>query len=1549
MPYSSEAILKLLKEADKSQSSTGTTPYKYDPVKQVEGYSTRLEGAGVDVEKATDDRNFMEKLFNLNKKQGFLGDIFEVIDRPNNAWAAFLMGENPWDSLLGNAEKEYSYIDVLKNLGMDDTSSAIFGTVGNIFADFTDIVMFVGGIIAAPFTGGASAAVSGGVIAKWLAEVGGAIADADKITDAIQAGKVAFKNADEVSDFLKTMGKTVTSDEALLLFKKIQDAKMAKGITDVEELGQVWKNVFKAPTQKALNNYNFLGKTVLWGKTATSPLAVYNKFQDIGRRAVFSNVNKLFGKLGSIAFDSTKASVKFLSDLKILNYDDVRDLWKGITDNKLMINKIFNNYKGVADAAFNKLDNVSRALMGDKVLGFEKRISKFLDEIGSKGKNMSDSFDEIWDMLNKSDDVLIKEMILKGKEYTRSVVTTLIETNYYKADGFLDVFNQATKEQEYEIGLRTEKGIVTVSEDADTAVEVTANGATTVIKRASHAPNANHHGDIWNKSGFNKDKPVQQIVDNIGGTGLSSELTSQAGQAAFDASKARYGADQNMSVIINKKNSNLATGDVEVWLHNIKEDGSVEHILAARYEVKTTEAFNMGQGTLQETTDETLVGLFQGFKTATSEVHESKNSFELMSDYLKNHKNILYVPKKGGSVYLLTGNDMAKMTEEYFNNQLQYLAFGVGKAKIKAGDGYRVITRNADGTLSVSDVVRNASVKSKRGFTLTVNEADYPGMVGLISEGDYRRYFKNQFDLNTPKGVEEAEAFRKKFQDFLDSRLHGKKMTLGKTSILEMMSKGADNSREFIINTAYKAKLTELLESHPELKAIFNPDTMFKEIKNFGEGAVAYELADETALDNMKAMLKKLDDKKYASLKTKLAELIDRPDFFKGSFLRDMERLNDMPEITSFRQAYIKFMNGVKADVDSLGDLKTEFAKLIPENYVRHTANKDVMGLAEKYLSPDQSKFLGVLRGKAYDLKERGYFMSIYEANLIVDAKLRSGLGEELYGKFTKELNTEQLNLFYTDFNRTTMDFYNTIYAKKQESILLDTVVSSDMFIAEDKDNPYPLIRASNPGSKKMGYTVVPRKQFTDKALLISQYMEPSVAAAYQSRVSDFLAKLGGDPDNVLIDGNLYAMIGKLSAPDETLGPIIKAIDWVNNAFKQTKLLTPGFHFRNLLGNYTNIALSNINGGEMAELTANLGKYFTLGTKGEALVRKAAVVGYDALEEAEKLDYDLFVDFVRNGFLNTSFGLNEIETLLNKSDDMDPTTVSRLFDKITGASAAGNEAVDRMYRLGLFDMAKRNPAIYQRAGFSSAAEYVRFVLFDPKDLSQVEKNVMRRIMPFYTFTKKNLMYQLQNITKNTKKYRNIHRLLDGAYDLVNAKEEDVPDYQVENMWVPIPFTDKNGEFMTFKANLPQSDLNEWTQNPLRRMLSGLTPMLRAPYEVVTNQQIYTGLPISEFKGQKGFKMPYMSRWGEYALAQTGLDAPMSVGYNAVTGNIGETLGIGKTNLESAARSKAYDELKQLKELMSYYKQQGVRIPTIAELENQQEENRFNQVLQALRG
>ena len=116
------------------------------------------------------------------------------------------------------------------------------------------------------------------------------------------------------------------------------------------------------------------------------------------------------------------------------------------------------------------------------------------------------------------------------------------------------------------------------------------------------------------------------------------------------------------------------------------------------------------------------------------------------------------------------------------------------------------------------------------------------------------------------------------------------------------------------------------------------------------------------------------------------------------------------------------------------------------------------------------------------------------------------------------------------------------------------------------------------------------------------------------------------------------------------------------------------------------------------------------------------------------------------------------------------------------------------------------------------------------------------------------------------------------------------------------------------------------------------------------------MPIQDFKGQQGYLIPEIGRMPEWALSQVGLDVPATTiaditrgTYKAATGQletnnpldfINETVGrslFSGGSVENARRSQAYEELREIEDLLKYYKQEGVQVKTLSEINNEKKE------------
>lgn len=123
--------------------------------KKINNYKARLEASGVDVDKATDKRNVVEKALNLKQDQNVLFDLFELLNRPQQAlFGAWESGQQGKDVLQGalqglTGNKETQFKDILKNYGMEDTKGKldlvdVLGFAGDVVLDPMDLVPLAG-------------------------------------------------------------------------------------------------------------------------------------------------------------------------------------------------------------------------------------------------------------------------------------------------------------------------------------------------------------------------------------------------------------------------------------------------------------------------------------------------------------------------------------------------------------------------------------------------------------------------------------------------------------------------------------------------------------------------------------------------------------------------------------------------------------------------------------------------------------------------------------------------------------------------------------------------------------------------------------------------------------------------------------------------------------------------------------------------------------------------------------------------------------------------------------------------------------------------------------------------------------------------------------------------------------------------------------------------------------------------------------------------------------------------------------------------------------
>ena len=418
-------------------------------------------------------------------------------------------------------------------------------------------------------------------------------------------------------------------------------------------------------------------------------------------------------------------------------------------------------------------------------------------------------------------------------------------------------------------------------------------------------------------------------------------------------------------------------------------------------------------------------------------------------------------------------------------------------------------------------------------------------------------------------------------------------------------------------------------------------------------------------------------------------------------------------------------------------------------------------------------------------------------------------------------------------------------------------------------------------------------------------------------------------------------------------GAFVKFINGWNNTFKRFKTLTPGFHLRNITGNASNMYLSGV---PMKDIPVYYGKAIQTLDGAKDLIAKEAKEGFEALTKAEQKQFNLIKEFAETGFFKKGTAIQELEDIEKSIQKGSKNVPGKVLNKVSEISMNMNTAMDNYSRMALYMYAKDNPAYVAKLGKESAADAVKFALFDPSNMTAAEKKYMRNIVPFYNFTKQNLLFQSSNIIKNTTKYKRLAKAINMAYD--GLDEDAYYQYQKEGFQIPTPFKDSKGNQLFMKTNLPLSDLGEYLSNPVQRGLSSVTPIIKAPIEKVTGKDLFTGQDIStkgssvnNFLNTLGinsskFDLSAIDRIANYLGINT-ISTDLIKKINAVIDSNksdnekwAEILRsmLQNTNQTKVQNNKLYQEMEYYQNKVSELKRQGINVPTIKELTEQSKSN-----------
>lgn len=415
---------------------------------------------------------------------------------------------------------------------------------------------------------------------------------------------------------------------------------------------------------------------------------------------------------------------------------------------------------------------------------------------------------------------------------------------------------------------------------------------------------------------------------------------------------------------------------------------------------------------------------------------------------------------------------------------------------------------------------------------------------------------------------------------------------------------------------------------------------------------------------------------------------------------------------------------------------------------------------------------------------------------------------------------------------------------------------------------------------------------------------------------------------------NYMDRVVKAYTDDESIGTFLKWFDKGTGVWK--KLVTvynPAFHVNNWIGNLWNIWLAGFShpgtfidaARFLAGQDVRVGKY-----SGEAL--RDAVLNHGITSSG------LVGSIAREGGGTVGYA----KALLGEG-----TKMERL--KQTAESVGG--LVENHSRLSLFF-----DGLAKGMDPEAAAKRVNEYLFDYSGaaLSNFEQSIMRRVFPFWQWTRFNVPLQIKELTKQPSKFLAFKRgeeAFQTAFPLTEEEQQNRPEYLRQALPVGrLP----GGQPLLFNPRLPLQDLNKLlpfsdTQATGRDVLSSLNPIAQLPIEIATNYDLFTRKPIEQYQGQT---VPMRTPLGEVRISpQTNLALTTAGGYPLrASSAIMQALSKDADAVDAlrAARlampglytfepdqtqvNRLVDERKRLQDMIRKYRaEQGKPVPTVTEL------------------
>lgn len=155
--------------------------------------------------------------------------------------------------------------------------------------------------------------------------------------------------------------------------------------------------------------------------------------------------------------------------------------------------------------------------------------------------------------------------------------------------------------------------------------------------------------------------------------------------------------------------------------------------------------------------------------------------------------------------------------------------------------------------------------------------------------------------------------------------------------------------------------------------------------------------------------------------------------------------------------------------------------------------------------------------------------------------------------------------------------------------------------------------------------------------------------------------------------------------------------------------------------------------------------------------------------------------------------------------------------------------------------------LYRKQGLGEstveAAMRVKAAHFDYEDLTPFEQKVMKGVAPFYTWTRKNIPFQIKALASHPGRYAAFPKTMEESEaSSPNDKGNIVPSFISQGLGFQIPF----GKHNYYLPQIGAADLQLFDSKggAVQRLTQLANPAISLPFELATNKNLFTGGDIS---------------------------------------------------------------------------------------------------------